>query len=57
VIGIPLQLAFSLLCALLLNLKVRGQAIWRTIYILPVLMPEVVLAILWNWILNPNLGL
>jgi multiple sugar transport system permease protein len=57
VIGIPIQLAFSLLCALLLNLKVRGQAIWRTIYVLPVLMPEVVLAILWNWIMNPNLGL
>jgi multiple sugar transport system permease protein len=56
-IGIPIQLIFALLCALLLDLKVRGQAIWRTIYVLPTLMPPVVMAILWNWILNPNLGL
>jgi multiple sugar transport system permease protein len=57
VIGIPVQLVFALFCALLLNLKIRGQAIWRTIYILPTLMPAVAMAILWNWILNPQLGL
>ncbi len=56
-IGIPVQLVFSLFCALLLNLKIKGQAVWRTIYVLPTLMPAVVTAILWNWILNPNLGL
>ncbi len=56
-IGIPIQLVFSLICALLLNMKVKGLPVWRTIYILPVLMPDVVLAILWNWILNPNLGI
>jgi len=57
IVGIPIQLAYSLICALLLNIKIKGQALWRTIYVLPVLMPEVVLAILWNWILNPNLGI
>jgi len=57
VIGIPVQIIFALICALLLNLKIKGQAIWRTIYVLPTLMPAVVTAILWNWILNPNLGL
>ncbi len=57
VIGTPVQLVFALFCALLLNLKLKGQAFWRTIYVLPTLMPSVVTAILWNWILNPNLGL
>jgi multiple sugar transport system permease protein len=57
VIGIPAQLVFALFCAMLLNLKVRGQALWRTIYVLPTLMPAVVMALLWNWILNPQLGL
>jgi multiple sugar transport system permease protein len=57
IIGIPVQLAFALFCALLLNLKIRGQAVWRTIFVLPNLMPPVVMAILWNWILNPRLGL
>lgn len=56
-IGIPAQLVFALMCALLLNLKIRGQVIWRTIYILPTLMPPVALALLWRWILNPELGL
>ena len=57
VIGIPAQLVFALGCAMLLNLRIRGQAIWRTIFVLPTLMPAVVLALLWNWILNPQLGL
>ena len=57
VVGIPVQLGFALICALLLNLKIRGQAVWRTIFVLPNLMPAVVMAILWNWILNPRLGL
>jgi len=57
IIGIPAQLIFALFCAMLLNLKIKGQAIWRTIYVLPTLMPAVVMALLWNWILNPNLGI
>ena len=57
VVGIPAQLLFALFCALLLDMKIRGQAIWRTIYIVPTLMPPVAMAILWNWILNPKLGI
>lgn len=57
VVGIPAQLFFALFCALLLNLKIKGQPVWRTIYIVPTLMPPVAMAILWNWILNPKLGI
>jgi multiple sugar transport system permease protein len=57
VVGIPAQLIFALFCALLLNLKIHGQPIWRTIYVVPTLMPPVAMAILWNWILNPKLGI
>lgn len=57
IIGIPVQLLFALFCAVLLDLGIKGQAIWRTIYVLPTLMPAVVSALLWNWILNPKLGL
>jgi multiple sugar transport system permease protein len=56
-VGIPAQIIFALMCALLLNLQIRGQVVWRTIYILPTLMPAVALALLWRWILNPELGL
>jgi multiple sugar transport system permease protein len=56
-LGIPSQLVIGLLCAMLLNLEIRGQAIWRTIYVLPMLMPAVASAVLWQWLLNPQLGL
>jgi multiple sugar transport system permease protein len=57
VVGIPAQLVFALVCALLLNLRVRGVALWRTIYVLPTLAPQVVLVMLWGWMLNPELGI
>jgi ABC-type sugar transport system permease subunit/ABC-type glycerol-3-phosphate transport system substrate-binding protein len=57
VIGIPLGMAVSLGIALLLNLKVRGIAIWRTFFYLPAIVPAVASSILWIWIFNPNAGL
>ena len=57
VLGIPLGMAVSLGIALLLNLKVRGIAVWRTLFYLPAIVPAVASSILWIWILNPNSGL
>jgi multiple sugar transport system permease protein len=57
VIGIPLGMALSLGIALLLNLKVRGIAVWRTFFYLPSIVPAVASSILWIWILNPQSGL
>jgi len=57
VIGVPLTLLASFLCAVLLNLKVRGQAFYRVIYFLPSIVPTVASTILWLWILNPQAGI
>ncbi|NQU11970.1 extracellular solute-binding protein [bacterium] len=57
VIGIPLGMAMSLGIALLLTLKVRGVAVWRTMFYLPSIVPAVASSILWIWIFNPNAGL
>jgi multiple sugar transport system permease protein len=57
IIGTPIQLGFSFICALLLNQKLKGQSFFRTIYILPALMPSVAVALLWVWIFNPQVGL
>jgi multiple sugar transport system permease protein len=57
VIGIPLGMALSLGIALLLNLKIRGIAVWRTFFYLPSIVPAVASSILWIWIFNPNSGL
>jgi ABC-type sugar transport system permease subunit/ABC-type glycerol-3-phosphate transport system substrate-binding protein len=57
VLGIPIGMAVSLGIALLLNLKIRGVAVWRTLFYLPAIVPAVASSILWIWILNPNSGL
>jgi multiple sugar transport system permease protein len=56
-IGVPLTLLASFFCAVLLNLKVRGQSIYRVIYFLPSIVPTVASTILWLWILNPQTGI
>lgn len=43
--------------ALFLNLKVKGMAVYRTIFYIPSIVPIVASAILWLWILNPQFGL
>ncbi|MGC9455444.1 MAG: carbohydrate ABC transporter permease, partial [Phycisphaerae bacterium] len=56
-IAVPLGVILALSLALLLNSRIRGQAIYRTIFYLPHLVPTVVVAILWLWIFNPEVGL
>lgn len=56
-IGVPLTLLASFFCAVLLNLKVNGQSIYRVIYFLPSIVPTVASTILWLWILNPQTGI
>lgn len=56
-LAVPLGLLISFCCAVLLNLKVRGQSIYRVIYFLPSIVPVVASTLLWLWILNPSSGL
>jgi multiple sugar transport system permease protein len=56
-IGVPLTLFASFICAVLLNLKVRGQSFYRVVYFLPSIVPTVASAMLWLWILNPQFGI
>ena len=56
-IGVPLILLLSFTCAILLNLKVRGQSFYRVVYFLPSIVPTVAGTILWLWLLNPQVGL
>ena len=57
ILGVPLTLLASFLCAVLLNLKVRGQSFYRVVYFLPSIVPTVASTILWLWILNPRVGI
>ena len=57
VFAIPLGLVVSLGLAVLLNFNVPGKGVFRTIFFLPSLVPMVCLAVLWQWMLNGELGL
>ncbi|MCC6167851.1 MAG: sugar ABC transporter permease [Caldilineaceae bacterium] len=54
---VPLAMIGSLLAAVLLNQKLVGLTTWRTLYFLPTLTPLVAAALLWRWMLNPDVGL
>lgn len=55
--GLPFTLLIALILALLLNQNRRGISIYRTLFYMPTLMPIVAMAILWQWLLNPEVGL
>ena len=45
-----------LVIAAALNTKIRGSETFKTIYFLPFITPAVVIAIVWGWIFDPNIG-
>jgi len=57
IFGLPIGLVASLALSLLLNAKVKGIAIYRTIFYIPSLVPAVAVATLWMWLLNTDIGL
>lgn len=48
---LPLVLAF------ILNNKIRGSEFFKVAYFLPFVTPMVVIALVWEWIFDPNIGL
>lgn len=57
IFSVPLVQIFSFAIALLLNVRVRGLAIFRTIFYLPSIAPIVASAVLWVWLFNSEFGL
>jgi multiple sugar transport system permease protein len=56
-LSVPLGLIVSLGTALLLNQRLHFQSWFRTAFYLPSVTPAVANALLWLWILNPDIGL
>ncbi|HEV8636713.1 MAG TPA: sugar ABC transporter permease [Chloroflexota bacterium] len=56
VLFVPLSIAGSLAAALLLNVGVRGQAAFRTMFFIPSITPAVAAVLLWIWFLSPEFG-
>ena len=55
-VGVPLNIAVGLIIALLLNQKIKGLDIFRTIYYLPSVISGVAVSLLWAWIFHPHFG-
>jgi len=55
--GIPVGMALSLGMAMLVNQKLKGIVVFRTVYFLPHICVGVALYVLWVWIYNPEFGL
>ncbi|HNS50280.1 MAG TPA: sugar ABC transporter permease [Anaerolineae bacterium] len=54
---VPIELAGALLLAMLMNQKIRGVSVFRTIYYLPSVLPAVAFIVVWIWVLHPDVGL
>jgi len=55
--AVPLSTAVAIGLALLLNSKVKGMAVYRTLFFLPSLVPMVALGTLFLWVFNSDYGL
>lgn len=55
-LAVPLGILTALGLALLLNLRVRGQAVYRTCFYIPSIVPLVAGSVLWVWLFNPQNG-
>lgn len=56
-ISVPGSIAISLLVAVLLNQKIRGVGIYRTLYFLPAVTMPTAIAMVWKWLYNGDYGL
>lgn len=55
--AVPLGTVVAIGLAMLLNTKVKGMALYRTLFFLPSLVPMVALATLFMWVFNGDYGL
>ena len=57
VLSVPVYLVTGFGLALLLNQKLRGMNVFRTVLYLPSLLAGVAVAVLWSMVLHPDLGI
>lgn len=55
--SIPIGTVFTILIALMINVKTKLQGIYRVISFIPTLMPTVAVSIIWMWLLNTQFGI
>lgn len=56
-VEVPFSIAIALVLAVILNGKIKGRSIWRTIYFLPMVAAPAAVAMVWRWLYNSEFGL
>jgi multiple sugar transport system permease protein len=56
-LSLPIGVIGALLVAMLLNNKIKGIGMYRTLFFLPAVLPEVAVALLWRWMFNSESGI
>jgi len=54
---VPTGAVLALLLAIALNQKIKGLAIFRTLYFIPVVSSVVAISVLWSWLYQADFGL
>ncbi len=57
ILTVPLGLFLSLLVAMMLNAKIRGKGLFRTIFFLPMVCAPAAVTMVWRWIFNSDYGI
>ena len=57
ILTVPLGLFLSLLVAMLLNAKIKGKGVFRTIFFLPMVCAPAAVTMVWRWIFNGDYGI
>ncbi|WMM23466.1 sugar ABC transporter permease [Tissierella sp. MB52-C2] len=57
VISVPISIIISLFIATLLNSKIKGLSLYRTLYFLPAVTMPAAIAMMWKWLYNGQYGL
>ncbi len=54
---VPFSIIISLVLAVLLNRKMKGRSVYRTIMFLPMVAAPAAVAMVWRWLFNSDFGL
>ncbi|MCI8870932.1 MAG: sugar ABC transporter permease [Lawsonibacter sp.] len=57
ILTVPVGLFLSLLVAMLLNAKIKGKGVFRTIFFLPMVCAPAAVTMVWRWIFNADYGI
>lgn len=56
-VSVPLSVVIATLVSIMLNQKIKGMVIYRTLYFLPVVTMPVAVGMVWKWLYNTEYGL